>query len=299
MPTRSISVRLAEASRLIAQLPGPPGLGKCISQVSIYGSKTPLNRSNIRLREIQMIIIERRSTMDGQPGQEDGEGAGRDRDPEPTPPASGSPVPNPAPLGPDPRLAQFAWDDSREGPAPSGRMALTGRRAVRAGAALPRSHRRRTGRPAAGVGGGRVVGRERQARRDPGDDAPRGPSVAWQRPRRPAGGLVPVAALRAGGRAGVLDPVGREHRVARVAAGSAAAPHRRPAGRRDADQPEGQGRGRDPRPADRPRRRRRGSPDRRPVGGQDLHPGAAPGRAGGPDGGPGAGRAMAGARAED
>ncbi len=62
--------------------------------------------------------------MDGQPGQEDGEGAGRDRDPEPTPPASGSPVPNPAPLGPDPRLAQFAWDDSREGPAPSGRMAL-------------------------------------------------------------------------------------------------------------------------------------------------------------------------------
>jgi len=66
--------------------------------------------------------------MDGQPGQEDGEGAGRDRDPEPTPPASGSPVPNPvpnpAPLGPDPRLAQFAYDDSREGPAPSGRMAL-------------------------------------------------------------------------------------------------------------------------------------------------------------------------------
>jgi hypothetical protein len=62
--------------------------------------------------------------MDGQPGQEDGEGAGRDRDPEPTSPASGSPVPNPAPLGPDPRLAQFAWDDSREGPAPSGRMAL-------------------------------------------------------------------------------------------------------------------------------------------------------------------------------
>ena len=62
--------------------------------------------------------------MDGQPGQDDGEGAGRDRDPEPTPPASGSPVPNPTPLGPDPRLAQFAWDDSREGPAPSGRMAL-------------------------------------------------------------------------------------------------------------------------------------------------------------------------------
>ena len=62
--------------------------------------------------------------MDGQPGQEDGEGAGRDRDPEPTPPASGGQVPNPAPLGPDPRLAQFAWDDSREGPAPSGRMAL-------------------------------------------------------------------------------------------------------------------------------------------------------------------------------
>ena len=62
--------------------------------------------------------------MDGQPGQEDGEGAGRDRDPEPTPPASGGPVPDPARSGPDPRLAQFAWDDSREGPAPSGRMAL-------------------------------------------------------------------------------------------------------------------------------------------------------------------------------
>jgi hypothetical protein len=51
--------------------------------------------------------------MDGQPGQDDGEGAGQDRDPEPTPPASGSPVPNPAPSGPDPRLAAFAWDDSR------------------------------------------------------------------------------------------------------------------------------------------------------------------------------------------
>ena len=62
--------------------------------------------------------------MDGQPGQDDGEGAGRDRDPEPTPPASGGQVPDPARSGPDPRLAQFAWDDSREGPAPSGRMAL-------------------------------------------------------------------------------------------------------------------------------------------------------------------------------
>ncbi|HEX4832398.1 MAG TPA: DUF222 domain-containing protein, partial [Trebonia sp.] len=62
--------------------------------------------------------------MDGQPGQEDGEGAGRDRDPEPTPPASGSPVPSPASPGPDKRLAQFAWDDSSEGPAPSGPMAL-------------------------------------------------------------------------------------------------------------------------------------------------------------------------------
>ena len=70
-----------------------------------------------------MIIIER-STMDGQPGQEDGEGAGQDRDPEPTPPPSGGPVPDPAPSGPDPRLARFAWDDSRDAPAPSGRMAL-------------------------------------------------------------------------------------------------------------------------------------------------------------------------------
>ena len=64
--------------------------------------------------------------MDGQPGQDDGEGAGQDRDPEPTPPPSGSPVPDPAPAppGPDPRLAQFAHDDSRDAPAPSGRMAL-------------------------------------------------------------------------------------------------------------------------------------------------------------------------------
>jgi hypothetical protein len=51
--------------------------------------------------------------MDGQPGQDDAEGAGRDRDPDPPPPA-----------GRDPRLAQFAYDDSRDGPAPSGPMAL-------------------------------------------------------------------------------------------------------------------------------------------------------------------------------
>jgi hypothetical protein len=59
--------------------------------------------------------------MDGQPGQDDGEGAGRDPEP---PPASGGPDPDPAPSGPGPRLAQFAYDDSREGPAPSGRTAL-------------------------------------------------------------------------------------------------------------------------------------------------------------------------------
>jgi Domain of unknown function (DUF222) len=69
--------------------------------------------------------------MDGQPGQDDGEGAGRDRDPEPPPPASGSPdpasgapAPDPAPSGPDPRLARFAYDDSRDGPSPSGPVAL-------------------------------------------------------------------------------------------------------------------------------------------------------------------------------
>ena len=62
--------------------------------------------------------------MDGQPGQEDGEGAGQDRDPEPPSPASGGPVPDPAPSGPDPRLAGFAWDDSRDAPTPSGPMAL-------------------------------------------------------------------------------------------------------------------------------------------------------------------------------
>ena len=57
--------------------------------------------------------------MDGQPGQDDGEDAEQDRDPEP-PAAFGTP----APAGPDPRLAQFAWDESREGPTPSGPMAL-------------------------------------------------------------------------------------------------------------------------------------------------------------------------------
>ena len=67
--------------------------------------------------------------MDGQPGQEDGEGAGQDRDPEPSP-ASGTPPPASGPrfrIPPRPvptRLAEFAWDDSRDGPVPSGRIAL-------------------------------------------------------------------------------------------------------------------------------------------------------------------------------
>jgi hypothetical protein len=64
--------------------------------------------------------------MDGQPGQDDGEGAGPD--PEPTPPPSGAPAPGPVPVparsGPDPRLAQFAYDDAGDAPAPSGPMAL-------------------------------------------------------------------------------------------------------------------------------------------------------------------------------
>ncbi len=62
--------------------------------------------------------------MDGQPGQEDGEGADQDRDPGPLPPTSDTPVPDPAPSVPDPRLAGFAWDDSRDAPTPSGRVAL-------------------------------------------------------------------------------------------------------------------------------------------------------------------------------
>jgi hypothetical protein len=62
--------------------------------------------------------------MDGQPGQEDGEGADQDRDPGPLPPTSGTPAPDPAPSVPDPRLAVFAWDDSRDAPTPSGRVAL-------------------------------------------------------------------------------------------------------------------------------------------------------------------------------
>src|ERR1700761_3983392 len=60
--------------------------------------------------------------MDGQPGQEDGEG--QDGAPAPPPPPSGGPVPDPARPGPDPRFAQFAYDDSPDAPAPSGRMAL-------------------------------------------------------------------------------------------------------------------------------------------------------------------------------
>src|SRR5580692_1565191 len=88
--------------------------------------------------------------MDEQPGQEDGEGAGPDRDPAPPPPGPagaaadlgtgpgpgsrpdpgpgpggpGGPRPDPARPGRDPRLAAFAWDDSREAPAPSARLAL-------------------------------------------------------------------------------------------------------------------------------------------------------------------------------
>src|SRR5580698_9392133 len=65
--------------------------------------------------------------MDEQPGQEDGEGAGPDRDPAPPPPGPGGPggpAPDPARPGRDPRLAWFAWDDSREPPAPSARLAL-------------------------------------------------------------------------------------------------------------------------------------------------------------------------------
>ena len=62
--------------------------------------------------------------MDWQPGQEDGEGTGEDRDPDLPTPASGSPVPEPARSDPDPRLAGFAWDDSRDAPTPSGRLAL-------------------------------------------------------------------------------------------------------------------------------------------------------------------------------
>ena len=62
--------------------------------------------------------------MEGQPEQEDGEGADQDRDPGPLPPTSGIPVPDPAPSVPDPRLAGFTWDDSRDAPTPSGRLAL-------------------------------------------------------------------------------------------------------------------------------------------------------------------------------
>ena len=71
--------------------------------------------------------------MGEQPGQEDGEGAGPDRDPAPPSPGSGSgpggpgaagPDPGAARPGRDPRLAGFAWDESREPPAPSARLAL-------------------------------------------------------------------------------------------------------------------------------------------------------------------------------
>ena len=58
-----------------------------------------------------------------------------------------------------------------------------------------------------------------------------GPAVARRRPRRPARDLVGVAAVRARRRAGLLDPVRRQHRGARLGARSAAARHRRPAAR--------------------------------------------------------------------
>src|SRR3984885_12335649 len=92
--------------------------GKCLPK------HKELDRSNIRVTEIYDDHHRTEITMDGQPGQEDGEGAGQDRDPEPPSPASGGPVPDPAPPGPDPRLAGVAWDDSRDAPTPSGRMAL-------------------------------------------------------------------------------------------------------------------------------------------------------------------------------
>ena len=63
--------------------------------------------------------------MGGQPGPDDGQGTGPDRDPGlPSSSGAGGAVPDPARPGRDPRLAGFACDDSRGGPAPSGRLAL-------------------------------------------------------------------------------------------------------------------------------------------------------------------------------
>src|SRR5580704_844852 len=95
---------------------GPSGL-----QVrKVYPPGKPLAQhkkitwSRIRVRKMNDDHHRTEITMDQQPGQEDGEDADQNRDPE----SSGAPVPDPAPAGPDSRLAEFAWDDSREAPKP-------------------------------------------------------------------------------------------------------------------------------------------------------------------------------------
>ena len=235
--------------------------------------------------------------MDGQPGQEDGEDAGQDRDPEPMPPASGAP--DPARPGPDPRLAEFAWDDSRDGPVPSGRMALLAdqlsgpeRRCpgansdelvglLRAWAAIE------SWAAGAKLGVIREIMR-REAPPSPGSDHGDLPETWSPSLRYELAGALACSTQSAETTASLAWQLGaRLPRIgARLDDGTLTSPKARAVAETLL-------------PADRPRRRRRGSHDRRPARGQDLHPGPAPGRAGRPDGRAGAGRAAARARAEE
>ena len=195
--------------------------------------------------------------MGGQPGQDDGEGAGPDRDPEPTPRRHGPSCPRPT----------LGWPRSRgttrgRRPAPSGRLALLvdelsgpGRRCpgatddeliglLRAWAAIE------SWAAGAKLGVIREIMR-REAPPSPGSDHGDLPET-WS----------PSLRYELAGRAGLLDPVGRD--APRRSPGSwrrgcqASAP-----GSRTGRSPrQGQGRHRDVRAADRPRRRRRRGPDR-------------------------------------
>ena len=74
--------RISSPARTLERQPGVRKVypsGKCLSQHKTF------NRSNIRVRDIYDDHHRTGITMDGQPGQDDGEGAGRDRDPEPPP----------------------------------------------------------------------------------------------------------------------------------------------------------------------------------------------------------------------
>ena len=183
--------------------------------------------------------------MDWQPGQEDGEGAGRDRDPELPPPGSDRPLPDPAPSGPDPRLAMFARDGSRDAPAPSGQLALLldelsgPERRCPGATADERIGLLQTWAAIESWAASGKLGLIREIMRaeappSPGSDHGDLPET-WSRSLRyELSGALACSAQSA-----------ECHRVPRLAARSPAAPHRRPARQRHDHRPEGQGRSRD------------------------------------------------------